>query len=52
MLFLGQTGGMADRKEKKGESVSNLLFLIFFVTANAQPGSNVHSTFALIKQKK
>jgi len=32
--------------------VSNRLFLIFFATAYTQPGSNVHSTFALIKQKK
>jgi hypothetical protein len=31
MLFLGQPGGMADRK-KKAESVSNRLFLIFFAT--------------------
>jgi len=31
LLFLGQPGGMADRKEK-AESVSNRLFLIFFAT--------------------
>jgi hypothetical protein len=34
--------------KKKAESESNRLFLIFFAIALAQPGSNVHSTFALI----
>ncbi len=29
-----------------------ILFLIFMATAHAQPGTNVHCTFALIKQKK
>jgi hypothetical protein len=38
MLFLGQPGGMADRK-KKAESASNRLFLIFLL-------------LFLIKQKK
>jgi hypothetical protein len=47
MLFLGQPGGMADRKEKSRELEQSFV-LDFFATFHAQPGSNVHSTFALI----
>jgi hypothetical protein len=48
MLFLGQPGGMADRKEKSREREQSFV-LDFFATAHTQAGSNVHSTFALIK---
>jgi hypothetical protein len=48
MLFLGQPGGMADRKEKSRELEQSFI-LDFFATAYTQPGSNVHCAFALIK---
>jgi hypothetical protein len=51
MLFLGQPVGMAVRKEKSREREQSFV-LDFFGTTFAQPGSNVHCTFALIKQKK
>jgi len=48
MLFLGQPGGMADRKEKRREHEQSFV-LDFFATSHAQPGSNVNSIFAPIK---
>jgi len=48
MFFLGQSGGMADRKEKRREREQSFV-LDFFCYCYTQPGSNVHSTFALIK---
>jgi hypothetical protein len=47
-FFLGQPGGMADRKEKSRELEQSFV-LEFFSTAHTQPGSNVLCTFALIK---
>jgi len=46
-FFLGQPGGMADRKEKSRELEQSFV-LEFFSTAHTQPGSNVLCTFALV----